>query len=95
MRKDLLRQVREILDLQSQLLSQLTKLLTYLEVNSYEDISDQGFSIKEAAIRLGLGESTLRRLIKQGKIKATRIGGKIVIPAGEIRSLLRGKTDEA
>ena len=41
---------------------------------------DNLYTIEEVAKRLRIGNSTLRRLIYQGQIKAIRIGGRILLP---------------
>ncbi len=49
------------------------------------------FTIKEFAFRLEVHESTIRRLIKKGRLNAFRIGGGIKsgyrIPASEIERI--------
>ena len=41
---------------------------------------DNLYTTEEVAKRLRIGNSTLRRLVYQGRIKAIRIGGKILLP---------------
>lgn len=51
------------------------------------------YSVKEAAIRLGIGESTLHRLIKEGRspVPATRFGNKTVISRDAVERICRGE----
>jgi len=57
-------------------------------------VSDAGERLlrpKEACSRLGISYSTLRRWIKEGRIRAVQtIGGKYRIPESEVRRLLSG-----
>jgi len=57
-------------------------------------VSDAGERLlrpKEACSRLGVSYSTLRRWIKEGRIRAVQtIGGKYRIPESEVRRLLSG-----
>ena len=88
MSKGILGEIRQVLELQAGLLRELARLLERLE-NAYEE-DERFYPVREAAQRLGVGESTLRRLISQGKLRATRIGGKVVVPASELRRLAEG-----
>jgi len=47
-------------------------------------MEEKNFSIEEAAKILGVSEKTIRRYIKDGKIKAVKVDGKYVIPEGEV-----------
>ena len=80
-------EIRQILELQSELLKQLSKLIDKLD----EEVerNERLLSIKRAAELLDLGESTLRRLVAQGKIKSVRVGGKILIPSSEVQRLIQ------
>jgi len=57
-------------------------------------VSDAGEHLlrpKEACSRLGVSYSTLRRWVKEGRIRAVQtIGGKYRIPESEVRRLLSG-----
>jgi len=57
-------------------------------------VSDAGERLlrpKEACSRLGISYSTLRRWIKEGRIRAVQtLGGKYRIPESEVRRLLSG-----
>ncbi|MGB9682815.1 MAG: helix-turn-helix domain-containing protein [bacterium] len=54
------------------------------------------YSIEEAAKALGLSEKTIRRYIKDGKIKAIKVEGRYSIPEGEIarESLIKQYEEE-
>jgi len=78
----------EILDIQAGLLKETTDLIRELK-KTRENEEEYLLSIKDAAKRMGLAESTLRRLIAQKEIKAVKIGGKLVVPASEITRLVR------
>jgi excisionase family DNA binding protein len=49
-----------------------------------------GLSKKEAAAESSLSVRTLDYLIKQGKLKARKIGKRVVIPGAELEKLVRG-----
>ena len=46
------------------------------------------YSIKEACRASSLGRTTLYALIKAGELETTKVGGRTVIPAQSLRSLL-------
>lgn len=46
------------------------------------------FSMDEAARSLGLSVSTVKVLIGQGRLRATKIGRRVLIPAAELDRLL-------
>jgi len=55
------------------------------------DVSGRLLRPKEACSRLGISYSTLRRWVKEGRIRAVQtIGGKYRIPESEVRRLLSG-----
>ncbi len=87
-KKEILEQVKEVLELQAGLLRELANLLPLLGAPE-EDQDDELLPVKDAASRLGLAESTLRRLIYQKQIRSTKIGGKILVPKREIKRLTK------
>ena len=98
--KKLLLSLSTLCELQSTLLLEISKLLKELgEENSTENQSSSPtpqtpetyYSIKEASKLLSVSETTIRRLIKSGNLKATRLGKKILIPSSEIMSLKNKK----
>jgi len=46
------------------------------------------YSIKDAAKALGLGTTTINRMIKDGRLKAVKIGGRTLIPAAALRAII-------
>ena len=52
--------------------------------------------VKEAAAALGLSPWTLRQYIRQGKLKAVRIGRRVLIEPSELQKLVeQGRTGES
>ena len=49
------------------------------------------FSIREACAASGLGKTTLYTHINSGRLKATRVGGRTLIPAESLHTLLNGE----
>ncbi len=48
-------------------------------------------SIQEAGQALGLGRTTMYRLVKEGKIPTVRIGGRILVPVNRLSEILERK----
>lgn len=48
------------------------------------------YSLKEASRVTTLGRTRLYQLIAEGRLKATRIGGRTVIPASSLLRLVEG-----
>lgn len=46
------------------------------------------YTLQEACAVTGLSESTFRRRAKEGKLRFHRVGGRVVIPADELRRLV-------
>lgn len=57
--------------------------------------NDRFFTIKEAAKRWNIGESTLRRHISRGLIKTTRIGGQIRLPQRRLEEYMASSSSES
>ncbi len=53
-------------------------------------LSIRKLSVKEASQLMGLGATSLRRLIHDGQIPVLRIGGKILLLEHDIEKFLRG-----
>jgi excisionase family DNA binding protein len=49
------------------------------------------YSIKDACAASSLGRTTLYSHINSGRLKAIRVGGRTIIPADSLISLLEGK----
>jgi len=53
----------------------------------------QHYSIKTIAAMYDIAESTIRRWIRVGKLRAHKIGGAIRIPKSELMKLVKDWTD--
>lgn len=49
---------------------------------------EKGYSLQEAAELLGRSVVTVRRYVKNGTLKASKLGGKYIIPAAEVKKYL-------
>lgn len=49
------------------------------------------YSIKEACQVSSLGRTTLYKHINEGRLEAIRVGGRTIIPATSLHSLLAGE----
>lgn len=56
---------------------------------------DKIYSVKETAQILSLNEETLRRYIKAGKIRASKIGKVWRIQESDLKTFLDSKTQDA
>ncbi len=65
---EILSQVKEVLELQAGLLRELSRLIDRLAASGSELTEERLLPVRKAAERLGVAESTLRRLIAQGEI---------------------------
>lgn len=52
------------------------------------------FSIREACVASSLGKTTLYTHINSGRLKAIRVGGRTLIPAESLHTLLSGEAAE-
>lgn len=52
------------------------------------------YSLKDACAVSSLGRTTLYKHINAGHLKAIRVGGRTLIPAESLRSLLSGEAAE-
>lgn len=50
-----------------------------------------GYSIKEACQASSLGRTTIFSHIAAGRLRATRIGGRTIIPAEALHALIMGE----
>ncbi len=55
------------------------------------DAVADAYGPEEAANLLGKGVATIWRWIRSGRILAVRIGGRTLVPKGEIERLLKGR----
>lgn len=86
-----LSRLREVLDLQAELLREIGRLLEALERSFEADAERKFYTVRDAAQLLSIGESTLRRLVREGKIRGLKVGGRIVIPVSEVVRLQQGE----
>ena len=63
-------------------------VLYYSWGDSVEQKEKLAYSVAEAAEALSLSPYAIYRLVRQGKIHATHIGGRIVIAKEELRRIL-------
>jgi excisionase family DNA binding protein len=52
------------------------------------------YSIKDAAARLGVSESTVWRLIRQGRLRATRLLGRTLLAEAELQRIAEVAADK-
>lgn len=74
-----------------ELLSQLRELIDELEseLESQRDGEERlAYTISEFAVKTGLHPQTIWKYVKSGRLKASRIGSKYFIPAGELRKFI-------
>lgn len=50
-----------------------------------------GFSIREACQASSLGRSTLYRHIAEGRLRVTRVGGRVIVPVEALNALIAGR----
>ena len=46
------------------------------------------FSLRETQARLGVGETSVRNLIRDGKLYAIKVGRRVIVPQSAIDSFL-------
>ena len=56
----------------------------------HHDPAKLAYSIKEACVASSLGRTTIYSHIAAGRLRATRIGGRTVIPADSLHALVGG-----
>ena len=49
-----------------------------------------GYSIREACRASSLGRTTIYSHIASGRLRATRVGGRTIIPADSLHALIHG-----
>lgn len=54
-------------------------------------VSKIGYSIREACQASSLGRTTIYNHIASGRLRATRIGGRTIIPAEALLALINGQ----
>lgn len=58
-----------------------------------EDVERQGFNVSEAARIIGVGRTSLHKMINQGRVRVVKFGARTVVPKREIDRLLNGTDD--
>lgn len=53
-----------------------------------EPVARQSLRVEEAAVALGCGRTTIFKLIKEGQLRAVKLGSRTVIPRSEVDRLL-------
>jgi len=51
-------------------------------------LDEQKLSVKQGAAKMGIGQTSLRRIIKQGELPVLKIGGKVLLVARDIEAYL-------
>lgn len=64
------------------------KRTTYREDRMDNKEFEKGYSLQEAAELLGRSVVTVRRYVKNGTLEASKLGGKYIIPAAEVKKYL-------
>ncbi len=55
-----------------------------------ETIERQGYNVSESARIVGVGRTTMHKMIREGRIRPVKIGARTIIPKSEIDRLLNG-----
>lgn len=58
-----------------------------------QEVERQGYNVGEAARIIGVGRTTMHKMLNQGRIRPVKIGARTVIPKSEIERLLNGSDD--
>ena len=90
---------REILDMSSKEREKLFAVIArrgfekdlYTHDEVFDEIRQKPFTVKEAAEYLEVAEITMRRWVKAGKIKYTRVGRNTVFDPDELKALKKDK----
>ena len=60
-----------------------------------QDVERQSLRVEEAARALGCGRTTVFKLIREGRLRAVKLGTRTVIPRSEIGRLLKARDGDA
>lgn len=60
-----------------------------LNIHNYTPGNDKLYNIKQAAERLGLSRTVIKRAVMDGEIKTTKLGKRLYIPFSEIKRMLQ------
>ncbi len=58
-----------------------------------ETVERQGYNVSESARIVGVGRTTMHKMIRGGHIRVVKIGARTIIPKSEIDRLLNGTDD--
>ncbi len=87
-RSQVLKQIADLLEMQAQLNSELSKLVRALSSEVKEE-EKKYYSVREASKLLSVSESTIRKLCADGILEHVRLQGKILIPVVALETLRR------
>ncbi len=59
-----------------------------------ETVERQGYNVSESARIVGVGRTTMHKMIREGRIRPIKIGARTIVPRSEIDRILRGGGDE-
>lgn len=62
-----------------------------MKVPTMQSTTKLAFTLDEAATALTISRSTLTRAIKRGDVTAVKLGGRVLISAGELARILDGE----
>ena len=85
-KKELLEQIADVLEMQAQLINELSKLIRTLSSSTFDQNIKKYYSVKEASKLLSVSEATVRRLCNDGTLDHVKLQGKILIPVEAIET---------
>jgi len=56
-------------------------------------VGRRGYNVSEGAHIVGVGRTTMHKMIREGRIRVVKVGARTIIPKGEIDRLLNGTDD--
>ena len=59
----------------------------------YTASTKRAYRVLEACNDFGLGRSNIYKLIKDGKLRTVKVGGRRLIPAESLEALLQGEAE--
>lgn len=76
-------------ELVKELLDQIRDLINELEKELNDEPRREAYTISEFSQLTGLHNQTIWRHVRSGRLKATRLGSKYLIPASELSKFLK------
>ncbi len=58
-----------------------------------ETVERRGYNVSEGARIIGVGRTTMHKMIREGRIRTVKIGARTIIPKSEIDRLLNSTDD--